>query len=173
MVALYSKLGHCQLIYNRLLVCSIGNFFFAGARIFLQSLEAAIFLYSRVCQCPTDSLVLPAICTNDRLTLGSELLVSINNGLINHVNLFLSFQMSTSTRSSFLNCAQAILQVNRVWNAHMTVLLIISDTMILCMQNGTIIKGQNEISHPMNRDTNGVISHAVNKVSTPKSVPPM
>ncbi|KAG6541761.1 hypothetical protein Mapa_016773 [Marchantia paleacea] len=83
---------------------SIGNFFFAGARIFLQSLEAAIFLYSRVCQCPTDSLVLPAICTNDRLTLGSEL------------------------------------------------------------HNGIIIKGQNEISHPINKDTNGVISQAVNKV---------
>jgi hypothetical protein len=52
---------------------SIGNFFFAGARIFFQSLDAAIFLYSRVSHIPTESLVLPAICTNDRLTLGCEL----------------------------------------------------------------------------------------------------
>ncbi|KAL2620871.1 hypothetical protein R1flu_001076 [Riccia fluitans] len=83
---------------------SIGNFFFAGARVFLQSLEAAIFLYSRVCQCPTDSFVLPAICTNDRLTLGSEL------------------------------------------------------------HDGTIIKGQNEISHPIAKDTNFAASHIVNKL---------
>lgn len=53
---------------------SIGNFFFAGARIFFQSLDAAIFLYSRVSHIPTHSLVLPAISTNDRLTLGCELL---------------------------------------------------------------------------------------------------
>jgi 2-phospho-L-lactate transferase/gluconeogenesis factor (CofD/UPF0052 family) len=52
---------------------SIGNFFFAGARIFFQSLDAAIFLYSRVSHIPTHSSVLPAICTNDRLTLGCEL----------------------------------------------------------------------------------------------------
>lgn len=53
---------------------SIGNFFFAGARIFFQSLDAAIFLYSRVSHIPTHSSVLPAICTNDRLTLGCELM---------------------------------------------------------------------------------------------------
>ncbi|KAL7592632.1 hypothetical protein Lser_V15G32355 [Lactuca serriola] len=52
---------------------SIGNFFFAGARIFFQSLDAAIFLFSRVSQIPTESLVLPVISTNDRLTLGCEL----------------------------------------------------------------------------------------------------
>uniref|UniRef100_A0A1D1Z7D2 Uncharacterized protein YNL011C n=1 Tax=Anthurium amnicola TaxID=1678845 RepID=A0A1D1Z7D2_9ARAE len=52
---------------------SIGNFFFAGARIFFQSLDAAIFLYSRVSDIPTESLVLPVISTNDRLTLGCEL----------------------------------------------------------------------------------------------------
>ncbi|XP_047946014.1 uncharacterized protein YNL011C isoform X3 [Salvia hispanica] len=51
----------------------IGNFFFAGARIFFQSLDAAIFLFSRVSQIPTESLVLPVISTNDRLTLGCEL----------------------------------------------------------------------------------------------------
>ncbi|EOA27056.1 hypothetical protein CARUB_v10023151mg [Capsella rubella] len=53
---------------------SIGNFFFAGARIFFQSLDAAIFLFSRVSEIPCDSLVLPVISTNDRLTLGCELL---------------------------------------------------------------------------------------------------
>ncbi|XP_064960111.1 uncharacterized protein LOC103973718 isoform X2 [Musa acuminata AAA Group] len=52
---------------------SIGNFFFAGARIFFQSLDAAIFLFSRVSDIPTESLVLPVISTNDRLTLGCEL----------------------------------------------------------------------------------------------------
>lgn len=55
--------------------CSIGNFFFAGARIFFQSLDAAIFLFSRVSEIPCDSLVLPVISTNDRLTLGCELQV--------------------------------------------------------------------------------------------------
>ncbi|KAI3800819.1 hypothetical protein L1987_28916 [Smallanthus sonchifolius] len=45
----------------------------AGARIFFQSLDAAIFLFSRVSQIPTESLVLPVISTNDRLTLGCEL----------------------------------------------------------------------------------------------------
>ncbi|KAK0578864.1 hypothetical protein LWI29_017481 [Acer saccharum] len=52
---------------------SIGNFFFAGARIFFQSLDAAIFLFSRVSDIPSESLVLPVISTNDRLTLGCEL----------------------------------------------------------------------------------------------------
>ena len=50
-----------------------GNFFFAGARIFFQSLEAAIFLFSRVARIPEGSLVLPAICTEERITLGAEL----------------------------------------------------------------------------------------------------
>ncbi|XP_068324595.1 uncharacterized protein YNL011C isoform X5 [Pyrus communis] len=52
---------------------SIGNFFFAGARTFFQSLDAAIFLFSRVSDIPSESLVLPVISTNDRLTLGCEL----------------------------------------------------------------------------------------------------
>ncbi|KAG6480332.1 hypothetical protein ZIOFF_063832 [Zingiber officinale] len=59
---------------NRLICfCSIGNFFFAGARIFFQSLDAAVFLFSRVSDIPNESLVLPVISTNDRLTLGCEL----------------------------------------------------------------------------------------------------
>ncbi|KAM6574854.1 hypothetical protein CsatA_023181 [Cannabis sativa] len=53
---------------------SIGNFFFAGARIFFQSLDAAIFLFSRVSDIPSESLVLPVISSNDRLTLGCELM---------------------------------------------------------------------------------------------------
>lgn len=52
---------------------SIGNFFFAGARIFFQSLDAAIFLFSRVSEIPAESFVLPVISTNERLTLGCEL----------------------------------------------------------------------------------------------------
>ncbi|XP_057494298.1 uncharacterized protein YNL011C isoform X1 [Actinidia eriantha] len=80
---------------------SIGNFFFAGARIFFQSLDAAIFLFSRVSDIPTESLVLPVISTNDRLTLGCEL-----------------------------------------WD-------------------GTIIRGQNEISHPTNGST-----EPINKVNS-------
>ena len=52
---------------------SVGNFFFAGARIFFRSLDAAIFLYSRVSGIPPESLVLPCINTTDRLTLGAEL----------------------------------------------------------------------------------------------------
>jgi hypothetical protein len=52
---------------------SVGNFFFAGARIFFRSLEAAIFLFSRVARIPEGSLVLPAICTEDHITLGAEL----------------------------------------------------------------------------------------------------
>ncbi|XP_019418041.1 PREDICTED: uncharacterized protein YNL011C-like isoform X2 [Lupinus angustifolius] len=79
---------------------SIGNFFFAGARVFFQSLDAAIFLFSRVSEIPLESLVLPVISTNDRLTLGCEL-----------------------------------------WD-------------------GTVIRGQNEISHP----TSGTIK-AINKES--------
>jgi len=40
---------------------SIGNFFFTGARIFFNSLEAAIFWFSRVSGIPTDSRVIPII----------------------------------------------------------------------------------------------------------------
>eukprot|EP00798_Chlamydomonas_sp_ICE-L_P029139 gene29139-32357_t len=52
---------------------SIGNFFFAGARIFFRSLDAAIFLFSRVARLPLGSVVLPAISTEGRITLGAEL----------------------------------------------------------------------------------------------------
>ncbi|GAQ87741.1 maternal effect embryo arrest 18 [Klebsormidium nitens] len=52
---------------------SIGNFFFAGARTFFRSMDAAIFTYSSISAIPKDSLVLPAVSTNDRLVLGAEL----------------------------------------------------------------------------------------------------
>lgn len=52
---------------------SIGNFFFAGARIWFRSLDAAIFLYSRVSGIPPESHVLPAICTESAIALGCEL----------------------------------------------------------------------------------------------------
>eukprot|EP00897_Mesotaenium_endlicherianum_P000001 jgi/Mesen1/10000/ME000072S09413 len=52
---------------------SVGNFLFTGARTFFRSLDAAIFLFSRVSHIPPTSLVLPAIRTNDRLTMGAEL----------------------------------------------------------------------------------------------------
>ncbi|KAI8477038.1 MAG: UPF0052-domain-containing protein [Monoraphidium minutum] len=52
---------------------SIGNFFFAGSRTFFRSLESAIFLFSRVARIPEGSVVLPAICTEERITLGAEL----------------------------------------------------------------------------------------------------
>lgn len=54
-------------------VHSAGNFFFAGARLFLRSLEAAVFLFSRVARIPDGSAVLPAICTEGVITLGAEL----------------------------------------------------------------------------------------------------
>ncbi|RZC94018.1 hypothetical protein C5167_016713 [Papaver somniferum] len=44
-----------------------------GSQIFFQSLDAAVLLFSRVTNIPAESLVLPVISTNDRLTLGCEL----------------------------------------------------------------------------------------------------
>ena len=54
------------------MTCGPGNFFFAGARLFVGSLEAAIFLFSRVARIPegsevrsiwTRGLCLLAVCT--------------------------------------------------------------------------------------------------------------
>ena len=52
---------------------SVGNFFFAGARLFFRSLEAAIFVFSRVARIPDGSEVLPAVCTEERLVLAALL----------------------------------------------------------------------------------------------------
>ena len=57
---------------------SVGNFFFAGARTFFNSLEAAIFLFSRVARIPEGSSVMPVISTEERITLGAVL----SNGLV-------------------------------------------------------------------------------------------
>ena len=53
---------------------SVGNFFFAGARMFFKSMEAAILLYSRVSRIPTESLVVPNIVLDDnvRVALGAK-----------------------------------------------------------------------------------------------------
>ncbi len=59
----------CALPRLRASLCP-GNFFFAGARIFFRSLEAAIFLFARVARLPEGSHVLPAIATEQRITLG-------------------------------------------------------------------------------------------------------
>ena len=52
---------------------SIGNFFFAGARLFLNSLNAAIFLYSRVSGIPQETAVLPITksVSDQRVVLGA------------------------------------------------------------------------------------------------------
>lgn len=52
---------------------SVGNFFFAGARTFFRSLEAAIFMFTRVAKIPQGSMVLPTICTEERIKLAAEL----------------------------------------------------------------------------------------------------
>lgn len=57
---------------------SVGNFFFAGARTFFRSMEAAIFMYARVSGIPSESYVLPSIRGEDRIALGAEL----NDGTI-------------------------------------------------------------------------------------------
>lgn len=91
---------------------SIGNFFFAGARTFFRSLESAIFLFSRVARIPEGSVVLPSICTEERITLGAEL------------------------------------------------------------EDGTVIRGQNSISHP-NTDASGGGSHGSRLVDKSDSYPPL
>jgi hypothetical protein len=55
---------------------SIGNFFFAGARMFFRSMEAAIFLYARVSKLPRETMVVPCIeCEdNERVTINAELM---------------------------------------------------------------------------------------------------
>ena len=54
---------------------SIGNFFFAGSRMFFRSMEAAIFLYARVSKLPRETMVVPCIeCEGDkRVTINAEL----------------------------------------------------------------------------------------------------
>ena len=59
---------------------SVGNFFFTGARLFFQSLSAAIFWWSRVARIPDGCKVIPAsaslpLDTEIRsFTVGAELI---------------------------------------------------------------------------------------------------
>lgn len=55
---------------------SIGNFFFTGSRLFFNSLEAAIFWFSRISGIDPNTKVLPVINKNQRLTIG----VTLKNG---------------------------------------------------------------------------------------------
>jgi len=83
---------------------SIGNFFFAGARMFFRSIDAAIFLYSRVSGIPEESQVLPAICTEDCVALGCALKngeVIIGQNAISHPPPARSL---TDSRSTTLVC---------------------------------------------------------------------
>ena len=54
---------------------SVGNFFFAGARMFFRSMEAAILLYARISRAPAESVVVPNIVLDEnvRVALGAEL----------------------------------------------------------------------------------------------------
>ena len=53
----------------------VGNFFFSGARTFFSSLDAAIFVYSRVSRIATETSVLPVmqVKSRERVNLGAEL----------------------------------------------------------------------------------------------------
>ncbi|KAJ3133514.1 hypothetical protein HK100_004374 [Physocladia obscura] len=59
----------------------IGNFFITGCRLFFNSLEAAIFQFSKLVGCPNKTAVLPIISTNHSP-------VSIGVTLRNGVNIF-------------------------------------------------------------------------------------
>lgn len=176
-VEIFTFLGHVDhfrvLIWWMSVHSSIGNFFFAGARIFFQSLDAAIFLYSRVSHIPTHSLVLPAICTNDRLTLGCELHVCIR---LSEQTLRLFFlAASEHLCSTLFTLYSLLLLLSKQSRSSPFVIFEIAPTtsrkltteekFICCLQNGTVIRGQNAISHPLVRDTAGChLNQAINKV---------
>ncbi|MDD5456501.1 MAG: YvcK family protein [Candidatus Margulisbacteria bacterium] len=52
---------------------SIGNFFFAGTRLMYDSLDSAIYMFSRLLNLPQTISVIPTIKTNDFATIGVEL----------------------------------------------------------------------------------------------------
>jgi cathepsin L len=52
---------------------SVGNFFFTGTRIFFNSLETAIWLFSRVSGIPKETEIIPIVSKNARFTLGAQL----------------------------------------------------------------------------------------------------
>jgi 2-phospho-L-lactate transferase/gluconeogenesis factor (CofD/UPF0052 family) len=52
---------------------SIGNLFFSGIRIAMESLATAIFIYASVARIPATAQVLPILNSNDRLGIGVKL----------------------------------------------------------------------------------------------------
>jgi len=52
---------------------SVGNFWLAGAQLFVRSLQSAIFLFSSVCGISSNHSVVPAINTNSLVTIAAEL----------------------------------------------------------------------------------------------------
>lgn len=52
---------------------SVGNFVFTGARQFFQSLDAAIFWFSRLTGIPEDSVVVPVVASNERVSISARL----------------------------------------------------------------------------------------------------
>ncbi len=77
------RISYCFDICNG----SVGNFFFSGARMFLGSLETAIFMYSSVARISPVTHVLPIIDSNDCLGIGVKLAnqeVVIGQHMISH-----------------------------------------------------------------------------------------
>ena len=127
-----------------------GNFFFAGARLFFRSLEAAIFLFARVARIPEGSLVLPAICTEERITLGAELA----SGAVIRGQNEISHPAAPGQRRATLpyptpypdtQNSKSIPKASLVLPAICTEERI---TLGIELASGTVIRGQNEISHP-------------------------
>ena len=52
---------------------SVGNFFFTGARLFMNSLDAAVFWFSRVASVGPRVSVIPAVLRNTSIGIGARL----------------------------------------------------------------------------------------------------
>lgn len=122
-----------------------GNFLFAGARLFLRSLEAAVFLFSRVARIPDGSSVLPAICTEGVITLGAELVR--HHGMVPsaaRVATTAHFSCGHLLRWRRSNRHPAALCLHLV-QCQSSLLVHLSLHM---QEGGAFIRGQNQISHP-------------------------
>jgi 2-phospho-L-lactate transferase/gluconeogenesis factor (CofD/UPF0052 family) len=53
---------------------SVGNFFFSGARLFFQSIEGAIFTFSKLAGIHPSTRVVPVISTHKRVNIGARLM---------------------------------------------------------------------------------------------------
>lgn len=76
--------------------------------MFLRSLEAAIFLFSRVARIPEGSLVMPAICTEGVITLGAELVST--------------FAASKGSRFRVWDQLVATFAASRAWGFHIHII---------------------------------------------------